>query len=63
MPYQVRKGSLTIMAHDAASALMVFDGMDRSSEPATIWSPDGQKLDPEAIRAESEQSETRKAED
>jgi hypothetical protein len=49
MPYQVRKGSLNIMAADAAAALMIFDSMDKDGEPVTICDAGGQQVDPEAI--------------
>jgi hypothetical protein len=49
MPYQVRKGSLIVVAATAEDALMIFDSMG-NSEQVTIQDMDGHKFDPEALR-------------
>jgi hypothetical protein len=49
MPYQVRKGSLIVVAATAEDALVIFDSMG-NSEQVTIRDIDGHKVDPEAVR-------------
>jgi hypothetical protein len=54
MPYQVRKGSLIVVATTAEDALVIFDSMEKTdSEQVTIHDMDGHKVDPETIRPSS----------
>ena len=54
LPYQVRKGSLIIVAATAQDALVIFDSMEKTdNEQATIQDMDGHKVAPETLRAES----------
>jgi hypothetical protein len=51
LPYQVRKGSLIIVAATAEDALVIFDSMEKTdNEQVTIHDMDGHKVDPEALR-------------
>jgi hypothetical protein len=52
MPYQVRKGSLIVVAATAKDALVIFDSMEKAdSEQVTIRDMD--TVDPECIRSNS----------
>jgi hypothetical protein len=54
MPYQVRKGSLIVVAATAKDALVIFDSMEKAdSEQVTIRDMDGHTVDPESIRSNS----------
>jgi hypothetical protein len=54
LPYQVRKGSLIIVAATAEDALVIFDSMEiTNNERVTIQDMDGHKVDPETIRSSS----------
>ena len=51
MPYQVRKGSLIVVAATAEDALVIFDSIEKTDdEQVTIRNMDGRKVDPEALR-------------
>ena len=51
MPYQVKRGALTIVTATAADAVKLFDSMDKTDqEPVTIRDMDGNEIDPETLR-------------
>jgi hypothetical protein len=52
MPYQVRAGSLTIVAINSAEALRVFEALStHCDEHVSIRDMDGLEIDPERIRS------------
>jgi hypothetical protein len=58
MPYQVRAGSLTIVAINSAEALRVFEALStHSDERVSIRDMDGLEIDPERIRSVSQPRE------
>jgi hypothetical protein len=55
MAYQVKAGSLTIVAINSAEALRVFESLRaHCDEPVSIRDMDGLEIDPERIRSVSE---------
>jgi hypothetical protein len=55
MPYQVKAGSLTIVAINSAEALRVFEALSTASdERVSIRDMDGLEIDPERIRSVSQ---------
>ena len=58
MPYQVKAGSLTIVAINSAEALRVFESLSTySDERVCIRDMDGFEIDPERIRSASQPTE------
>ena len=58
MPYQVKAGSLTIVAINSAEALRVFESLSVDcDERVSIRDMDGFEIDPERIRSFSPPTE------
>ena len=52
MPYQVKIGSLTIVAPTSVAALKLFDELKRTAEgDVFIRDMDGHTIDPDALRS------------
>ena len=58
MPYQIKAGSLTIVATNSIEALRVFESLNRQSEERVyIRDMDGTEIDPDRIKALAEPRE------
>jgi hypothetical protein len=52
MAYQVKKGSLTIVARTSVEATKTFDAMNKSDdEPVVICDMEGREIDPDTLRS------------
>ena len=57
MPYQVKRGALTVVAATAADAIKLFGSMAKSAdEPVTIRDMDGHEIDPDHLRSETDEA-------